>query len=119
MTWPAVRFSDLFHVKHGYAFKSRYFDSEGPYMLLTPGNFHEEGGYRDQGEKQKFYTGDVPDGFILDEGDLLVAMTEQGPGLLGSSAWVPASNRFLHNQRLGRIVDLDDRRLDKRFLYYL
>ena len=118
MKWPTVRLSEMFRVKHGYAFKSRYFDSDGPYVLLTPGSFHEEGGYRDQGERQKFYTGDVPDGFILEEGDLLVAMTEQAPGLLGSSAWIPASNRFLHNQRLGRIVDLDER-LDKRFLYYL
>jgi type I restriction enzyme, S subunit len=119
MKWQAVRFSNLFHVKHGYAFKSRYFDSDGPYILLTPGSFHEEGGYRDQGDKTKFYTGDVPDGFVLDEGDLIVAMTEQAPGLLGSSAWIPASSRFLHNQRLGRIVDLNEGRLNKRFLYYL
>src|SRR5439155_20711215 len=52
-------------------------------------------------------------------GDLLIAMTEQTPGLLGSSAWVPESGRLLHNQRLGRIVDLDEHRLNKRFLYYL
>jgi type I restriction enzyme S subunit len=108
-----------FRVKHGYAFKGEYFDSEGPYVLLTPGNFNEEGGYRDQGEKTKFYTGDVPEGYVLDEGDLLVAMTEQTPGLLGSSAWIPEDGRLLHNQRLGRIVDLDERHLNKRFLYYL
>ena len=119
MKWPVARFSELFRVKHGYAFKSQYFDSDGPFVLLTPGNFYEEGGYRDQGEKQKYYTGDVPDGFILDEGDLIVAMTEQAPGLLGSSAWVSASNKFLHNQRLGRIVELNEHHLDKRFLYYL
>ena len=87
--------------------------------MLTPGSFNEKGGYREQGEKTKFYTGDIPDGFILDEGDLLVAMTEQAPGLLGSSAWIPESNRFLHNQRLGRVVDLHEHRVDKRFLYYL
>jgi type I restriction enzyme, S subunit len=46
-------------------------------------------------------------------------MTEQTPGLLGSSAWIPESGRLLHNQRLGRIVALDESRLDKRFLYYL
>jgi type I restriction enzyme S subunit len=108
-----------FRVRHGYAFKGEYFDSEGPYVLLTPGSFNEEGGYRDQGEKTKFYTGDVPEGYVLDEGDLLVAMTEQTPGLLGSSAWIPEGGRLLHNQRLGRIVDLDERRLNKRFLYYL
>ncbi|MGA3265254.1 MAG: restriction endonuclease subunit S [Verrucomicrobiota bacterium] len=119
MKWPTAKFSELFRVKHGYAFKSQFFDTSGSYVLLTPGSFHEEGGYREQGEKTKFYTGDVPDGFTLDEGDLLVAMTEQAPGLLGSSAWIPESNRFLHNQRLGRIVDVDEHRLDRRFLYYL
>src|SRR5256885_7051191 len=119
MIWATVKFSELFRIKHGYAFKSTFFDSSGQFVLLTPGSFHEEGGYREQGEKTKFYTGDIPDGFLLNEGDLLVAMTEQAPGLLGTSAWIPESNRFLHNQRLGRIVDLDECRLDKRFLYYL
>lgn len=119
MTWRPVAMSELFRVKHGYAFKGEYFESHGRYVLLTPGSFHEEGGYRDQGEKTKFYTGDVPDGYVLDEDDLIVAMTEQAPGLLGSSARIPESGRFLHNQRLGRIVDLDQRRMNKRFLYYL
>jgi len=119
MTWPTFRMGYFFRVKHGYAFKGKYFESDGRYVLLTPGSFNEEGGFRDQGEKTKFYTGDVPEGYVLDEGDLLIAMTEQAPGLLGSSAWVPESGRFLHNQRLGRVVDLDERRLTKRFLYYL
>jgi type I restriction enzyme, S subunit len=114
-----LRFSDLFRIKHGYAFKSRYFDIEGSYALLTPGNFKEEGGYREQGAKQKFYTGDVPDGYVLDESDLLIVMTEQAPGLLGSSAWITEPNRFLHNQRLGKVIDLDEQRLNKRYLYYL
>lgn len=114
-----IKFADAFRVKHGFAFKSRYFDSEGPFVLLTPGSFNEQGGFREQGEKTKFYTGDVPDGYLLDEGELLVAMTEQAPGLLGSSLWVPDPARFLHNQRLGRIVDLDEGILDRRFLYYL
>ena len=51
MKWQAVRFSNLFHVKHGYAFKSHYFDSDGPYVLLTPGSFHEEGKVRIQGAR--------------------------------------------------------------------
>lgn len=119
MIWRAAALREFLRVKHGYAFKGEYFDSEGPYVLLTPGSFNEEGGFRDQGEKTKFYTGDVPEGFVLDEGDLVVAMTEQAPGLLGSSAWIPEGGRFLHNQRLGRIVDLDEHRLAKRFLYYL
>jgi type I restriction enzyme S subunit len=114
-----ARMGDHFRVKHGFAFKGEYFESDGPFVLLTPGSFNEEGGFRDQGEKTKYYTGDVPGGFVLDEGDLIVAMTEQAPGLLGSSAWIPVGGRFLHNQRLGRIVELDEQRLDGRFLYFL
>ncbi len=73
-------------------------------MVLTPGNFFESGGYRDRGEKQKFYCGEIPDGFILDKGDMLVAMTEQAAGLLGSPILIPESNTFLHNQRLGLVT---------------
>jgi type I restriction enzyme S subunit len=40
----------------------------------------------------------------LNQGDLLVAMTEQAAGLLGSPLLVPESNRFLHNQRLGLVT---------------
>lgn len=119
MSRERIRFGDLFRVKHGYAFRSEFFDSSGPYVLLTPGNFNEEGGFRDQGDKQKYYTGDVPNGFILQQGDLIVAMTEQAEGLLGSSALVPESNKYLHNQRLGRVVDLKEDRLDRKYLYYL
>ena len=46
-------------------------------------------------------------------------MTEQGPGLLGSSAIVPEGNLYLHNQRLGLLTDLDESILDRRFTYYL
>ncbi|MFO0857894.1 MAG: restriction endonuclease subunit S [Phycisphaerales bacterium] len=119
MKLTPAKLGELLSVKHGFAFKSEYFDSEGPFVLMTPGHFHDVGGFRDQGEKTKYYTGDVPNGYLLDEGELLVAMTEQMEGLLGSSALVPEAGRYLHNQRLGRIVDLDETRLNKRYLYYL
>jgi type I restriction enzyme S subunit len=119
MKGDRVRFGSLFRIKHGYAFQSEFFDSSGEYALLTPGNFNEEGGFRKQGEKQRYYTGDVPESFILKEGDLIIAMTEQAEGLLGSSAIVPASNHYLHNQRLGLVVDIDGSRIDRRYLYYL
>jgi type I restriction enzyme, S subunit len=88
-------------------------------MVLTPGNFNEQGGFRIRPGKDRFYTGDIPEDYILDEGDLIVAMTEQGPGLLGSSALIPESGRYLHNQRLGLVQNLDNDVLDKTFLYYL
>jgi type I restriction enzyme S subunit len=99
--------------------RGEHFTNSGTYILLTPGNFYDEGGFKYKGDKEKYYVGEIPDGFILNEGDLIVAMTEQMDGLLGSSAIVPAGNKYLHNQRLGLIVDIKNDLLDKKFLYYL
>ncbi len=101
--WATKRLAELCDIKHGFAFKSEFFTDRGDYILLTPGNFYESGGYRDRGEKQKYYSGEIPEGFVLSEGDMLVAMTEQAKGLLGSPILVPESGKFLHNQRLGLV----------------
>ena len=102
--WVEKPFAELCDIKHGFTFKSKYFTDQGDYVLLTPGNFYETGGYRDRGDKQKYYCGPIPDGFILEKGDMLVAMTEQAAGLLGSPILIPESRRFLHNQRLGLVI---------------
>ncbi|MBB6470118.1 hypothetical protein HNQ96_006012 [Aminobacter lissarensis] len=102
--WAYRQLSTMIEIKHGFAFKSAYFVDTGQHAVLTPGNFHETGGFRDRGSKQRYYAGDYPPDFLLNEGELLMAMTEQAPGLLGSSMIVPESNGYLHNQRLGLIT---------------
>jgi type I restriction enzyme S subunit len=102
--WEEKPLADLCDIKHGFAFKSEFFTDGGDHVLLTPGNFYESGGYRDRGEKQKYYSGEIPDGFVVAKGDLLVAMTEQAAGLLGSPVLIPESDKFLHNQRLGLVT---------------
>ena len=102
--WVEKQLLELCDIKHGFAFDGEFFSSVGEYVLLTPGNFYEKGGYRDRGEKQKYYTGAIPRDYVLNEGDLLVAMTEQAAGLLGSPILVPESDKFLHNQRLGLVT---------------
>lgn len=116
-SWEVVELGTFFQIKHGFAFDGRFFEPSGDFILMTPGHFHEEGGFRDQGEKTKYFTGDIPKDYVLAKDDLVVAMTEQKSGLLGSSAFVPEDGRYLHNQRLGLIVDLDTKRLSKRFLF--
>lgn len=117
MTWSEIELGELIHVKHGFAFKSEYFSSEGAQIVLTPGNFFESGGFKSRGEKDRFYTGDYPKQYLLDKGDIVVAMTEQGVGLLGSAAIIPDNNKFLHNQRLGLVQIKDPSRVDLFFLY--
>jgi len=114
---PKEPMSNLLSVKHGFAFKSEYFTDAGEFILLTPGNFYEGGGYRDRGDKQKYYIGPMPSGYTLRKDDLLVAMTEQAPGLLGSPILIPESDRFLHNQRLG-LVEVKPG-VDRLFLFHL
>jgi len=56
---------------------------------------------------------------VLNEGDLLVAMTEQAAGLLGSPILVPESGRFLHNQRLGLVIRRVGANWSNEFLFYV
>lgn len=118
-SWKERRLADLCTVKHGFAFKSEFFVERGDKILLTPGNFFEAGGYRDRGSKQKFYSGPVPDGFTLRSGDLLVAMTEQAAGLLGSPILVPDNGVFLHNQRLGLVEPKPGVEWANEFFYHV
>ncbi|MEQ5815322.1 restriction endonuclease subunit S [Marinobacter sp. NFXS11] len=101
--WQKIELAQICSIKHGFAFKSEYFSDKGPYIVLTPGSFHESGGFRDQGKKTKFYVANPPAEYVLKKGDFLIAMTEQAVGLLGSCLEVPESGRFLHNQRLGLV----------------
>ncbi len=117
--WVEKPLSELCNIKHGFAFKSEFFTSEGDYVLLTPGNFFESGGYRDRGEKQKYYIGEIPRDYVLNEGDLLVAMTEQAAGLLGCPILIPESDKFLHNQRLGLVTKKPGVPWTNEFFFYV
>ena len=119
MSWREIALGECFTIKHGSAFKSQYFGDSGEHIVLTPGNFYEPGGFRSRPGKNRFYTIEPPDDFVLRPGDLVIAMTEQGEGLLGSSALIPEDGSYLHNQRIGLIENLDEHKLIKEFLYRL
>ncbi len=119
MNWQEIALGDCFTIKHGFSFKSQHFGDSGEHIVLTPGNFHEPGGFRSRPGKDRFYTIEPPDDFVLRPGDLVIAMTEQGEGLLGSSALIPEDGSYLHNQRIGLIENLDEHKLIKGFLYRL
>ena len=117
-SFPQRQLQEFAEIKHGFAFRSEFFSNSGKYVLLTPGNFREEGGFRWLGEKQKYYVGDIPNNYVLNKGDLLIAMTEQAPGLLGSAILIPEDDRYLHNQRLG-LLQINKRGISKHFLYHV
>ncbi len=121
MKWDIIQLGEVMDVKHGYTFKSESFTDNGEYVLLTPGNCFQSGGLKLKGDKEKYYNGEFPPEFLLNEGDVLVVMTDliNTAPILGGSFIIPENNRFLHNQRLGLVQIIDDRKIDKIYLYYL
>jgi type I restriction enzyme S subunit len=119
--WPLVTLGDLLRIKHGFAFKGDHFSDKPGAVVLTPGNFEAKGGLKLRPEKDRSYTADFPPEFVLQTGDLLVVMTDltQEANILGAPALVPDDFPCLHNQRLGRVMDVAEDRLDRRFLYYV
>ena len=115
--WKRYKLGELLRVKHGWAFKGEFFSETGIQSILTPGNFYESGGFKANTSKDRFYIGEYPKEYLCSKGDLIVAMTEQAAGLLGSTAIVPEDNRYLHNQRIGLISC--NEYLNKDFAYYL
>ena len=112
------KLGDYLTIKHGWSFKGEFFSETGTQSILTPGNFYEKGGFKYNDDKERFYTGDYPPEYLCKKGDLIVAMTEQAAGLLGSTAIVPENDRYLHNQRVGLIL-CDEEKLFPLYAYYL
>lgn len=112
------KLGEYLSIKHGWAFKGEYFSESGTQSILTPGNFYDAGGFKYNDEKERYYSGDYPEEYLCKKGDLIVAMTEQAAGLLGSTAIVPKDNRYLHNQRIG-LITCDETQLTKMYAYYL
>jgi type I restriction enzyme, S subunit len=120
--WRRRTLKELVDIKHGFAFPGENFSDEPQRdILLTPGNFALGGGFK--GDKFRYYSGDVPDEYVLTEGDLIVSMTDlsKQSDTLGYPALVPniAGSRFLHNQRLGKLIVRASGDVDELFLYYL
>lgn len=117
--WPIEKLKGKINIKHGFPFKGEFFsEQKTEFIVLTPGNFYEAGGFKRQPGKEKFYTGEFPEEYIHSKGDVIVAMTEQAAGLLGSCARVPESGLYLHNQRLG-LIKTNPQYLLKDYVYYL
>lgn len=120
--WEVKQLGEFIDIKHGYAFKGQYFAKEPTKdILLTPGNFAIGGGFKS--DKLKHYDGPVPEDFVLDEGDLIITMTDLSKigDTLGYPALVPPLHelRFLHNQRLGKVISNDENSLGRMLLYYI
>lgn len=118
--WLNKSFADCFDIQNGYAYKSSNFvDKKTGKIVLTPGSIALGGGY--QADKGRNYSleAEIPENFIFKSGDIFITLTDLTPSAqaLGYPAIVPADdNLYLHNQRLGKIINS---KLEEMFLYNL
>ncbi|MCS3924897.1 restriction endonuclease subunit S [Methanosalsum natronophilum] len=119
--WAVAKVGDFVDIKHGYAFKGKFFtEEENENVVLTPGNFHVGGGFKD--DKFKFTTEDYPVDYILKENDIVVTMTDLSKkgDTLGYAAKIPRSRKrkYLHNQRLG-LLKFNSDSISSDFLHWV
>ena len=65
-----------------------------------------------------YYTGDFRSEFLMEKGDIITPLTEQAIGLLGSTAIIPESGKYIQSQDVAKIICKEDL-LDKDFAFYL
>ena len=114
------KLGELLEVTRGASLSGQYYSESGEYVRLTLGNFNMNGGgFKENTSKSDLYfTGTVKDEFILNEGDIITPLTEQSIGLLGTTARIPESGKYIQSQDVA-LVRCKEGLLDPNFCYYL
>ena len=111
---------DLIDVTRGMSLPGEYYSETGEYIRLTMGNFnYNGGGFKENTSKTDiYYTGPIRDEYILNKGDIITPLTEQAIGLLGTTAMIPESGKYIQSQDVALITCKEDK-IDHLFCYYL
>ena len=114
------KLGELIEVSRGASLSGNYYATEGKYIRLTCGNFdYRNNCFKENNSKDNlFYIGNFKAEFLLEKGDLITPLTEQAIGLLGSTAWIPESEKYIQSQDIAKITCKEEL-LDKKFAYYL
>ena len=120
MKLTKYKLGDLVEVTRGASLSGQFYAEESELIRLTLGNFNMNGGgFKENTSKTDLYfTGPVKDEFILNKGDIITPLTEQSLGLLGTTARVPESGKYIQSQDVA-LVRCKEGLLDPNFCYYL
>ena len=115
-----IKLKEVLEIKRGTSLSGKYYSTSGQYIRLTLGNFnYPNGGFKENRSKEDiFFKETVKPQFILKKGDIITPLTEQVMGLLGKTATIPESNKYIQSGDIGLVVP-NEEKLDKRFAYYL
>ena len=113
------KLGELMEVTRGMSLSGEYYSTKGELMRLTLGNFdyHKNCFKEDKSKENLYFTGEVKEGFILNKDDIVTPLTEQAIGLLGSTAKIPCSGKYIQSQDVGLIKCND--KLNPNYAFYL
>ena len=120
MKLTQYKLGQLLNITRGASLSGEYYATEGEHIRLTLGHFdYVNGGFKENTSKDNLYfTGDVKEEFILKKGDIITPLTEQTFGLIGSTAIIPESGKYIQSQDIG-LVKCNEELLYSGFCYYL
>lgn len=111
---------ELIEVTRGMSLPGEYYSESGEYVRLTMGNFnYSGGGFKENTSKTDiYYTGPFREEYLLNEGDIITPLTEQAIGLLGTTAMIPESGKYIQSQDVA-LITCKEALIDHLFCYYL
>ena len=114
------KLGELLEVTRGASLAGEFYAEEGELIRLTLGNFNMNGGgFKENTSKTNIYfTGTVKNNFILKKDDIITPLTEQSKGLLGTTARIPESGKYIQSQDVA-LIRCNEDLLDNNFCYYL
>ena len=120
MILTKYKLGDILDVTRGASLSGEFYATKGEYIRLTCGNFdYQNNCFKENKSKDNlYYVGDFKPEFLMEEGDIITPLTEQAIGLLGSTAIIPESGKYIQSQDVAKIICNEDL-LDKDFAFYL
>ncbi len=111
--WEVKKLGEVCKLKNGFAFKSdSYQDAGVPIIRISDIN----GGLVSSQKAVRVEASDEYDNYIIQNNDILVAMSGATTGKFGIYR---SSEKAYQNQRVGKFLILDSKKLDNNFLFYL
>lgn len=120
MELKKYKLGEILDVTRGASLSGEFYATEGKYIRLTCGNFdYQNNCFKENKSKDNiYYVGDFKPEFLMEKGDIITPLTEQAIGLLGSTAIIPESSKYIQSQDVAKIICNEDL-LDKDFAFYL
>ena len=120
MELKEYKLGDLIEVTRGMSLLGEFYSTEGEYIRLTCGNFdYVNNSFKENKSKDDlYYVGKIKPEFIMEKGDIITPLTEQAIGLLGSTAIIPESDKYIQSQDVAKVT-CKKGMIDHDFAYYL